>query len=380
MKNLIYISIFVLCFSLIISAQNSSKHVSKANNLLSKGDINGAIAVLDKAVKKNEGSFEVYRMRSSLYGMIGNLQAEFNDLSKAIELKSDEGELYEKRAAARMFLRQDTKLILDDLELAIANGRKVEKVYRMRAMFRHQSRDFDGALADYQTAVGLNPDSASSIVGLAGIYRSMGDEEQAILVLENFISKYENSLIKGSPVKGKVVAQSDAIIVSDKDMLVGSNSVVIVSDDDKNSMPPTREELNKFTEKLENTKNTAFAYSQLASLYKERGDYEKALETVGKAITLDPTDAQAIGVRGTIKTSLKDYEGAYNDLSRAIKDSPSFPQNYADRGVLLLLMNRDEEAQTDFDKFYNLVSFPAARTNLEKRIAEVKKMRKGEEN
>ncbi len=170
MKKLLFITLFITCFSLVITAQNGEKQIQKASEMLSEGNIKGAIAVLDKAVKNNEGSFEVYRMRGSLHGMIGNLQGEFDDLSKAIELKSTDGDLYERRAQVRMFLRHDPSLILGDLDSAIANGRKVEKVYALRANFRRANRDIEGALSDFQTAVGLNPDSASAIVGCWGLY------------------------------------------------------------------------------------------------------------------------------------------------------------------------------------------------------------------
>lgn len=373
MKKFIFTAILIVCFSLVGTAQNGSKQIQKAGELLSKGNINGAIAALDKAVKNNEGSFEVYKMRSSLYGMIGNLQAEFNDLSKAIELKSTDGELYQRRAQARMFLRHDNSLIISDLDSAIANGRKIEKVYNLRAMFRFQNGDREGALSDYQTAVGLNPDSAGSIIGLAGIYRFSENTPQAILILENFLSRYENSSNKLPTVKGRVVAKKDAIVVKEENMVIGSESVIIVNDDDDGTLSP--EQLRKQTEILENTKNTAQVYSMLAELYNERGDGEKALEMIGKALTIDPTNTQNYGVRGAIKTSLKDYDGAYEDLTRAINASPSFPFNYADRGILLLMMNKDDAAQNDFDKFYEIVSHPNARKNLEKRIADAKKLR-----
>ncbi len=200
-----------------------------------------------------------------------------------------------------------------------------------------------------------------------------GEDAQATLILENFLSKYENASKKLPTVKGKVVATSDAVVMKGENMMVNSNSFIISGDDQNGTLSP--EQLQKFTEKLENTKNTSLAYAKLASLYEKRGDFEKALETVEKAIKIDPTDANSLGVRGKIKTSMKDYNGAYEDLSTAIRSLPSFPNYYLDRGILLLLMNKDEEAQKDFDKYLTIVPPGNARTYMKQKIAEAKKKR-----
>lgn len=378
MKNILFTAILIFSFALVVMAQNEPKIIIKANEVLMKGDFRGAIAILDKGVAKGENLYEIYEMRSSLYGMTGNLQGEFDDLNKALEIKSTEGKLFERRARARMYLRQDNSLILADLDAAIANGHKIEKVYALRAIMRRGNNDFEGALADYQTALGLNPESASTNVGLSSTYELKGDEAQAISVLENFLSKYENSSKKLPKVKGEVVAQTDTLISKDeeKNIVIGSNS--IVTREEVTNFTPTPEAMQKHAEKMEQAKNTSLAYANLARLYEKRGDYEKALETVGKSIKIDPSDANSFGVRGKIKSSMKDYEGALEDLNFAIKSLPSFPNYYADRGIVLLLMNKDAEAQKDFDKFLSIMSAPKSKTYLEKRIEAAKKLR--EEN
>jgi tetratricopeptide (TPR) repeat protein len=205
------------------------------------------------------------------------------------------------------------------------------------------------------------------------------DDAQAILILENFLSGFENSLEKTESVKGKVVARGGGIVFRDEEKgTVAGTTGVIIKDNVNYSTRPSAEELQKAGEKLEQTKNTALAYANLASLYEKRGDYEKALETVEKGIKLDLTDKHAIGVRGKIKGSMKNYDGAIEDLSVVIKSMPSIPHNYLERGIVYLMMNRDEDAEKDFSRYLNLMSVPAAKEKLEKRIAEAKKKR--EEN
>jgi Tfp pilus assembly protein PilF len=169
MKKILLTLLLIISSGGFVFAQEDSKAIKKAAESLDRGDVNGAIAVLNKAIEKGENTFEIYRVRAMLHAMTGNIEAEFRDVSKAIELKSTDGALYKQRAGLRMFLRHDSALILNDLDLAIANGQKVERVYGMRAMMRRQKGDVEGALADYQTALGLNPDSAAATVGLASL-------------------------------------------------------------------------------------------------------------------------------------------------------------------------------------------------------------------
>jgi tetratricopeptide (TPR) repeat protein len=377
MNKILLSAILVFCFSFFAAAQDSSTYLKKANEFLNKGDIRGAITVLDKAVEKNQNSFEVYRMRSSLHQMLGSFKQAYEDISKAIEMKSTEGELYELRSRMRIFLRHDQALVLEDLDSAIANGWKIEKVYSLRAMFRQIGGDPDGALLDYQIAVGLNPESAASTVGLAGVYEFKGEDAQAISVLENFLTKYESGFEKKPKVKGEVVAKNDVVLMRDDDrnLIVGMSSVVIFKDNDPGFGPPSASELRKQGDKLEQAKNTAHAYATLATLYEKRGEYEKALVTVEKSIKMDRTDFHAVGVRGKIRSSMQDYAGALEDLNAAIRSTPTFPNYYLDRGIVYILMNQDEMAEKDFDAFLKIITSPVAKLSLEKKIAEAKEKR-----
>ncbi len=377
MNKIIFSLTLTVIFSVTAFAQNTSKSVAEADKLLSRGDVQGAVSILDKAIEQKKELFEAYKLRSFLRPMLGDTAGGLHDLTKAIEIKPDDGELYENRAMMRLRLRQDNSLILKDLDMAIANGKKLEKIYTFRASVKRQSDDIEGAISDYQTAIGLRPDLAQAHVGLASIYSINEDDAKAASILENFLYNYENSLIKAPPLKGKVVAQSsETLPPNNNSKSIESVDTVIITREELSQMPTSPAQMAAFSDRLEQAKNTAVAYTNLAGIYEKRGDYEKALETVEKAFELDPSRTYAFAVRGKIKTSMKNYNSAFEDLSRAI--SPSFPSAYADRGILLLLMNKDADAQKDFDKFLTIMSSPDSKTYLEKRIAETKKMR--EEN
>ena len=126
----LFLPLIIFCLvTLAAFAQKTNDAVSSAGELLNRGDIRGAISILDKAVKKKKDLLEVYKMRSFLRLMVGDFEGGLSDLNNAVEIKSDDGELYEIRAWRRLDLRQDNALILKDLDSAIAYGRKIEKNY-----------------------------------------------------------------------------------------------------------------------------------------------------------------------------------------------------------------------------------------------------------
>ncbi|HVE58422.1 MAG TPA: tetratricopeptide repeat protein [Pyrinomonadaceae bacterium] len=365
----------VFVFPLGVYAQKSDA-TAKALELMNEGRFKDAIAALDKAVGKNKDLYQVYKLRASLKRMTGDFAGAAVDYGLAIEQKSDDGELYEQRAMMRLYSRQDAALILADLDAAVANGRKHEKVYVTRGMIRTQLRDYDGAVADYETAIGLRPDFARAYLGLSTIYVISGQEEKSAEILERFIAIVEKSDTKPQTVKGEVVATSGAVqlpnISGDKNTSVTEGAVVIKGLEGKqmseSMTPPT--DINSKIDQLEQSKNTASAYSSLASVYQRRKDLEKASSLVEKSLKIDPNNFSALEVRGKIRTDAGNYTGAISDFDAAIKIMPNMAPTYLARGLAKLRAGSEADAQKDFDKYLQL--FPNGKPFLDQEVERVK--------
>jgi tetratricopeptide (TPR) repeat protein len=372
----------VLAVALLIAAQagvyaQKSDATAKASELVSQGRIKDAIAALDKAVEKNKDLYAVYKFRASLKRMTGDFAGALGDYSLAIEQKTDDGELYEQRAMMRLYSRQDSSLVLADLDAAVANGRRHEKVYATRAMIKMQMRDTDGAIADYETAIGLKPDYAGAYFGLSTAYMLSRNEEKAVDVLEKYIAYWENSGVKPETVNGKVVATSGAVpvpnISGDKNASITQGAVIIKGLEGKTTdslSPESSMNINDKTNKMEQTKNTAAAYASLARTYHRRDETEKASVMVEKALALDPDCFEALETRGKIRSDAGNYAGAISDYDAALKIMPSMPQSYIGRGIAKLLSGKEAEAQKDFDKFLQI--FPAGKQMLDYEIERAK--------
>ena len=79
-------------------------------------------------------------------------------------------------------------------------------------------------------------------------------------------------------------------------------------------------------------------------------DYEAAIEDVTKAIELDPQNAEAYLLRGTIKCNLEDFRGALADYTKASEFDAYKSWAYIERGRALIHIGENQAAIRDFTK------------------------------
>ncbi|MCC8194735.1 MAG: hypothetical protein LIP28_08840 [Deltaproteobacteria bacterium] len=78
-------------------------------------------------------------------------------------------------------------------------------------------------------------------------------------------------------------------------------------------------------------------------------DPAQALELLNKALELEPGYAEALLRRGLAKSDLKDWDGAFDDLSKSIRLHPS-AEAYAFRGLISMRGGNYVGARKDFDR------------------------------
>lgn len=104
--------------------------------------------------------------------------------------------------------------------------------------------------------------------------------------------------------------------------------------------------------------------------YEGKGDLDKALADLNKAIKLQSNNVFAYQNRAHLHEKRKEPDEAVADYSKAIKLNPKFPYAYKGRGMVLLSQGKDAEAEADFAKYLQL--FPEGKDALEKEIEKVK--------
>ena len=100
--------------------------------------------------------------------------------------------------------------------------------------------------------------------------------------------------------------------------------------------------------------NNPFNYFFMGIIYME-ADLEKAINLFNLVIEIDPNfyiekGGNAYSMRGRIKLSLEDFEGAINDLNKGIEINPSNAGIYVDRAMAKAMSRDLKGAIDDFSK------------------------------
>lgn len=94
------------------------------------------------------------------------------------------------------------------------------------------------------------------------------------------------------------------------------------------------------------------AYARARVLWKDGEictDPKLAVELLDKAIALEPNYAEAYQRRGLAKSDLRDWDGAFDDLSRSIRLKPT-AEAYAYRGLISMRGGNGIGARKDFGR------------------------------
>jgi tetratricopeptide (TPR) repeat protein len=92
-------------------------------------------------------------------------------------------------------------------------------------------------------------------------------------------------------------------------------------------------------------------YGQRGAANLLKGNFDKAIADLDVAIGKSSDPVKLYNVRGQAKFRKKDWNAAVIDYGIAIKLDPESPDAYFFRGLTLLNQSKDIDAQKDFDKF-----------------------------
>jgi tetratricopeptide (TPR) repeat protein len=101
------------------------------------------------------------QQRATIYVSQKKFQEAIADYSEALKIKSDDPNVYERRAYAEMQLKDYDKA-LHDYNEAIKHSPEEAKYYQVRALIYQNKGDFKAALADTEKTLKLDPGNADA--------------------------------------------------------------------------------------------------------------------------------------------------------------------------------------------------------------------------
>ncbi|BAY40965.1 TPR repeat protein [Nostoc sp. NIES-2111] len=246
------------------------------------GEYTASIKNYTQALQLNSNDAELYYKRGLAYYQLGDYEQAITDYSQAININLHDAKSYHKRGLALSQLAAYEAAIADYTQ-AIRINPHTAVVYRNRAEARSHLGDNQGAIEDYTQAIKINPQYAD-------IYKNRG------------ISRY----------------------------LLGTQS--------------------GFTQAIKINPHDANAYKNRGNARADIGDYVGAIEDYTQAIQINSHAADAYYNRGNARYDLGDEEGAIADYTQAIQINSNYADAYYNRGNISAEIKDKQAAIADFQK------------------------------
>ena len=236
-----------------------------------------------------------------------------------IQTKPEQAKPYFYRAIAKFNL-EDFRGAEDDATLAIERNPFLNDVYEIRGVARQNMGKHKEAIADYDKALESLPENKQILFNKALAYEAIKDYDASDETFRLLLSIHPN-YDRGYRGRAKLrLSQGDTVAA-----IANLDSALKIN------------------------KNIHEAYAMRAGLVADfQKDYERALNDMNEALTLQPSEAEYYVIRAQVRYNLDDYNGALDDYSYAIELTPDNYIAYYNRGILRAEIKDINRAIDDF--------------------------------
>lgn len=216
------------------------------------------------------------------------------------------------------------------------------------------------ALHEFQEALRIYPDYNEAKINLGNVYHDLGDFDnelntlgklnnkggslgQALFNAGNaFLNKgdYTHAALKFSEAIKNEFASADAYVAW---------AIAL------NSLGKADSAINSLTKALELNPNSPEAYVTLGSCYATKNDYKNAIDAFNKALILRPDYPEALANLGDALTRSGRYEEALKTNQKVLTIAPQITQVYFNMGYTYLVMQDYAHAYEWYKKYEQLV-------------------------
>jgi tetratricopeptide (TPR) repeat protein len=212
---------------------------------------------------------------------------------------------------------------------------------------KYNKADYQGAIADYNEAIRLQPDLANAYKSRGNAKYRLGDKQgaiqdynEAIRLQPDFANAYSN----------RGIAKSD----------LGDKQGAIVD----------------YNEAIRLQPDLAATYSNRGNAKYRLGDKQGAIVDYNEAIRLQPDFANAYSNRGIAKSDLGDKQGAIQDYNEAIRLQPDLANAYSNRGITKFDLGDKQGAIVDYREAARLYQQQGKTDDYRNTLNQIEKLEK----
>lgn len=220
----------------------------------------------------------------------------------------------------------------------------------LEAIAFHSSGKLEEALICYRRALETNPISPEALTGLGAIHARNGRLDQAeelfvralrIGVSDSLLLNYANVLRQTGRIE-RAISLYQRVHTKDPWCLLAISDCL-------SQLRRHTEALNWVELAISRAPMFSEAHNSKGILLLVRREFEQALISFTKAITIRPDNHQALYNRGITLKAVGQYDAALSDLNKAIEINPRYVRAWIARSNVLEALRRNEEALESCD-------------------------------
>ncbi len=283
-----------------------------------------ALALLNSALAKNPLMSEALILRALRYEKLGEFEKMKVDALAAIELRKGGDLAHGILGTAQYLLRQyaDSKQTLTE---AIRRNPRTVLWWYDRAVVEAYLGEFNEAISDANTAIGINAKYAFAYVARAKAQAGLGQAAQAM-------DDYNHAERLDPRIHDIYVERCELFLVS------GQFEKAMADADRAVKLRP----------------NHSSGYQRRAHAYILSGDYEAALKPINKCLEMNPEDAISLLLKGIVYCGAESFDEAITALDQALVYNPSDVRILQYRAKSLFRLGRNQEAIADYTRWIEL--------------------------
>jgi tetratricopeptide (TPR) repeat protein len=251
------------------------------------------------------------------------------------------------------------------IDPAAAQARqKLAVAYNNRGKDYNQNKQWDTAIADFNSALENEPNLAAAFnnrgfayeakgqATLANAYSLLdhGDDVNGRIEIDNSIKLFTQSIEN----LNKAVALQSGLSEAKTNLANTLND----RGHAYNLIKQYDAAIPDLTKSIELNSNLAQAYNDRGWAYNGKKDWDTAIPDLTRAIDLDPKMALAYNNRGWAYHEKQKYNEALVDLNKAISLNPNLAVAYLNRGITYLYLSNREAARADFNYVLSITRNP----------------------
>jgi tetratricopeptide (TPR) repeat protein len=286
-----------------------------------QGDLDGAIAEFDRAINSQPDWAQAWNNRGAARHARGDLRQALADFRRAIELAPGYAEAWNNLGFVRHALGEFPRA-LDDFTRAIELAPAYADALGNRAITRRALGDLLGTISDLDRALEIRPDHPEFLRARGAARHARGDLDGAVADFSRLLELIPDEIAPG------VYHDRGAVHFSRQDFTAAAAD---------------------FSQAIALDPRFCFAYMSRGNTRYHLRDLG-AIEDYVVAFRLDPALAASEIIRILRDDLRRDAHAVLENCRKHVRICPNDLVAYARRGLSLLLLGREEEAQENFER------------------------------